>query len=124
MGAENDIIELSIDEYSKSINDFSQDFLRMVTILLVVFLNLIKNAQFRNHISLIYKIRLIVLLIGLVGPSEFRVLAIKVELKITCENRRTVSFIKYIFNLTENRITKHYLFIIAMILTIFIKVCT
>jgi len=30
VGAENDIIELSIDEYSKSINDFSQDFLRMV----------------------------------------------------------------------------------------------
>ena len=103
MGAENDIIELSIDEYSKSINDFSQDFLRMVTILLVVFLNLIKNAQFRNHISLIYKIRLIVLLIGLVGPSEFRVLAIKVELKITCENRRTVSFIKYRYNLTVSQ---------------------
>ena len=32
----------------------------------------------------------------MVGPSEFRVLSIKVELKMTCKNRCIFIFIKYI----------------------------
>ena len=98
-GDENDIIELSIDEYSKSINDFSQDFLRMVTIVLVVFLNFdleLIRCEFSTIFHLFSRLGSIVLFIGLVGPSEFRVLTIKVEFNAICKNRCTITFIKYI----------------------------